>query len=169
MSVRYRKGVNNQISGAMIEANRDKLAVEFVQRPEFVGKYGGLTNLQYVQELFNTTGISATAGEKQSLVDGLNNATATRASVLRKVVDGTVVISESNVQFTTTYGHAFINQENSRVFVFMEYVGYLRRNPDQAGYVFWLGKLNTYGGDPFQAEMVRAFILSPEYRLRFGQ
>ena len=27
------------------------------------------------------------------------------------------------------------------MFVFMEYVGYLRRNPDAAGFVFWLGKL----------------------------
>ena len=69
----------------------------------------------------------------------------------------------------TTYGQAFYNQELRRVFVFMEYIGYLRRNPDTAGYVFWLGKLNFYNGDPFQAEMVRSFILSPEYRSRFGQ
>ena len=121
-----------------------------------------------MQELFNTTGTTATAAEKQALVDGLNGA-ETRASVLRKVVDGTAVLSESNVLFTTTYGQAFYNQENRRVFVFMEYVGYLRRNPDAAGFIFWLGKLNFYNGDPFQAEMVRSFILSPEYRSRFGQ
>jgi CSLREA domain-containing protein len=161
--------VNNQISGPVIEANRDRLAAEFVQRPEFLAKYGTLNNPQYVLELFNTTGIPATAAEKQSLVEGLNNATETRASVLRKVVDGTVVINEGNVQFTTPYGQAFVNQENRRVFVFMEYVGYLRRNPDAAGFVFWLAKLNTHDGDPFAAEMVRAFILSPEYRNRFGQ
>jgi CSLREA domain-containing protein len=161
--------VNNAISGAVVEENRNRLAEEFVLRPEFVAKYGGLNNTLYVQELFNTTGIAATTAEKQALVDGLTGGSETRASVLRKVVDGTVVVSEGNVQFTTTYGQAFINQENSRVFVFMEYVGYLRRNPDQAGYVFWLGKLNTFGGDPFAAEMVRSFILAPEYRQRFGQ
>ena len=133
--------VNNQISGAVVEANRNRLAAEFVQRPEFVAKYGGLNNTLYVQELFNTTGITATAAQKQALVDGLTNGTETRASVLRKVVDGTVVISEGNVQFTTTYGQAFINQENRRVFVYMEYVGYLRRNPDAAGFVFWLGQV----------------------------
>jgi hypothetical protein len=153
----------------VVEANRNRLAAEFVQRPEFVAKYGGLNNTLYVDELFNTTGIIATATEKQALVDGLISGTETRASVLRKVVDGSVVISEGNVQFTTSYGQAFANQENQRVFVFMEYVGYLRRNPDAAGYVFWLGKLNLYSGDPFPAEMVRAFILSPEYRNRFGQ
>jgi hypothetical protein len=73
------------------------------------------------------------------------------------------------MQFTTNYGQAFYDQEFQREFVFMEYVGYLRRNPDADGFVFWLGKLNFYGGDPFQAEMVRSFILSPEYRNRFGQ
>ena len=159
--------VNNQLSGAVVEANRNRLAAEFVQRPEFLAKYGGLNNTLYVQELFNTTGIAATASEKQTLVNGLTNGTDTRAGVLRKVVDGTVVIN--NVQFTTTYGQAFYNQENRRVFVFMEYVGYLRRNPDTAGFVYWLGKLNQFNGDPFQAEMVRSFILSPEYRSRFGQ
>jgi hypothetical protein len=161
--------VNGQISGAVVEANRNALATAFVQRPEFIAKYGGLNNTLYVQELFNTTTIAATAAQKQALVDGLTNNTETRASVLRKVVDGTVVISEGNVQFTTTYGQSFINQENRRVFVFMEYVGYLRRNPDAAGFIFWVGKLNFYNGDPFQAEMVRSFILSPEYRSRFGQ
>jgi hypothetical protein len=161
--------VNNQLSGAVVEANRNRLAADFVQRPEFLAKYGGLNNTLYVQELFNTTTITPTAAQKQALVDGLANGTETRASVLRKIVDGTVVISESNVQFTTTYGQAFSNQENRRVFVFMEYVGYLRRNPDVAGFKFWLGKLNQFNGDPFQAEMVRSFILSPEYRSRFGQ
>jgi hypothetical protein len=161
--------VNNQISGAVVEANRNRLAAEFVLRPEFLAKYGGLSHTLYVDELFNTTGITPTAAEKQALVDGLTGGTETKASVLRKVVDGTEVISESNVPFTTTYGQAFSTQENRRMFVFMEYVGYLRRNPDTGGYVFWLGKLNFYNGDPFQAEMVRAFILSPEYRQRFGQ
>ncbi len=55
------------------------------------------------------------------------------------------------------------------MFVFMEYVGYLRRNPDAPGFIHWLGKLNFFNGDPFQAEMVRSFILAPEYRSRFGQ
>jgi hypothetical protein len=161
--------VNGQISGAVVESNRNLLAADFVQRPEFVAKYGGLNNTLYVQELFNTTGIAVTAAQKQALVDGLTNATETRARVLRKIVDGTVVVSESNVQFTTAYGQAFINQENRRLFVYLEYIGYLRRNPDAAGFVFWLGKLNFFNGDPIQSEMVRSFILSPEYRSRFGQ
>lgn len=41
----------------------------------------------------------------------------------------------------------------------MEYVGYLRRNPDADGFNHWLEKLNAFGGDVFKAEMVRSFIV----------
>ena len=57
----------------------------------------------------------------------------------------------------------------------MQYFGYLRRNPDDApdnnlsGFNFWLGKLNQFGGNFVEAEMVKAFIQSGEYRRRFGQ
>jgi hypothetical protein len=53
------------------------------------------------------------------------------------------------------------------MFVMMEYFGYLRRDPDEAGYRFWLNKLNQFGGNFEQAEMVKAFINSGEYRARF--
>jgi len=56
----------------------------------------------------------------------------------------------------------------------MQYFGYLRRNPDDApdndlsGYNFWLNKLNQFHGNFVNAEMVKAFILSAEYRRRFA-
>jgi hypothetical protein len=56
----------------------------------------------------------------------------------------------------------------------MQYFGYLRRNPNDApdlnmgGYNFWLQKLNQHRGNFVQAEMVKAFITSSEYRSRFG-
>ena len=58
----------------------------------------------------------------------------------------------------------------------MQYFGYLRRNPNDApepglnfdGYNFWLGKLDQFGGNFVNAEMVRAFLISSEYRQRFG-
>ena len=37
-----------------------------------------------------------------------------------------------------------------------------------AGYNFWLNKLNSFNGNFIQAEMVKAFLLSAEYRQRFG-
>ena len=37
------------------------------------------------------------------------------------------------------------------------------------GFNFWLSKLDQFGGDYRQAEMVKAFLSSSEYRERFGQ
>jgi len=56
----------------------------------------------------------------------------------------------------------------------MQYIGYLQRNPNDlpdgnfAGFEFWLQKLNRFNGNFIEAEMVRAFIESGEYRARFG-
>lgn len=89
---------------------------------------------------------------RDSLVNGLNGATETRATVLRKVAES-----------------PFLNQrELNEAFVLMEYFGYLRRDPDVAGYVFWLDKLKSFNGSFTNAEMVKAFITSGEYRQRFG-
>jgi len=67
-----------------------------------------------------------------------------------------------------------MQQEFNRAFVLMEYFGYLRRNPndpqdtDYAGFEFWLNKLNQFNGNFIDADMVKAFILSSEYRQRVG-
>jgi hypothetical protein len=58
--------------------------------------------------------------------------------------------------------------------VLMQYFGYLRRNADDPpdnnldGFNFWLTKLNQFNGNFVEAEMVKAFIQSLEYRQRFG-
>jgi len=65
-------------------------------------------------------------------------------------------------------------QEFNRAFVLMQYFGYLRRNPNDApdsnfdAYNFWLTKLNSFNGNFLNAEMVKAFLLSDEYKHRFG-
>jgi hypothetical protein len=58
--------------------------------------------------------------------------------------------------------------EFNRTFVMMEYFGYLRRDPDASGLNFWLNKLNSFNGNFVNADMVKAFITSAEYRQRFG-
>jgi hypothetical protein len=66
------------------------------------------------------------------------------------------------------------NAEFNRAFVLMQFFGYLRRNPndapdaDYSGFDFWLTKLNQFNGDYINAEMVKAFINSNEYRQRFS-
>jgi hypothetical protein len=65
-------------------------------------------------------------------------------------------------------------RETNRAFVLMQYYGYLRRNPDDPldvdfrGWEFWLNKLNQFNGNFINAEMVKAFTVSIEYRQRFG-
>jgi len=68
-----------------------------------------------------------------------------------------------------------VRAAESRVsFVLAEFFGYLRRNPtdapdfNDAGYQFWLSKLNQFNGNFIDAEMVKAFFTSLEYRGRFG-
>jgi len=89
---------------------------------------------------------------RNSLVAGLDAATMTRAQVLRAIAE--------NEEFNTN--------EFNGAFVTMEYFGYLRRDPDTSGFNFWLNKLNSFNGDFIKAEMVKAFINSSEYRIRFG-
>jgi hypothetical protein len=62
----------------------------------------------------------------------------------------------------------------NRAFVYIQYVGYLRRSPTDPpdnnldGFNFWLNKLNRFNGNFVEAEMVKAFIPPTEYRQRFG-
>jgi len=155
----------------VINANKQAFVNAFVTRPEFLAIYGSLNNTEYVDKLFQTTGVTPSFTDRQALIDGLNHVNGkseTRESVLFKVVDGTTTIVGGALVFNTTYGHAFYDNLFNAAFVQMEYFGYLLRDPDDGGYAFWLGKLNQFG-NWVDAQMVLAFIKSPEYRSRFGQ
>lgn len=159
--------VNNQLDPNVINANKQAFVNEFVTRFEFRLIYDGLNNTQYVDKLFQTTGVTPTADERNALIAEAATAGG-RASVLFKVVDGTTTINnEGHLRFDTRYGKAFYDSQFNAAFVQMEYFGYLLRDPDEAGFNFWLGKLNQFGNF-VDAQMVLAFILSPEYRSRFG-
>jgi hypothetical protein len=120
-----------------------------------------LAPAQFVDTLNQRTGGSLTAGERDALVAELAAADTAeaRGRVLRKVAE--------NAEFK--------RREMNRAFVLMEYLGYLRRNPadppeltlDYQGYAYWLEKLDRFGGNYVEAEMVKAFISSDEYRKRF--
>ena len=160
--------VNDALDPNVINANKQAFANQFVTRPEFRAIYDGLSNTQYVDKLFQTTGVTPSSNDRQALIDGLNGGSETRASVLFKVVDGTTTVTGGLLVFNTNYGKAFYDNFFNAAFVQMEYFGYLQRDPDQGGYNFWLGKLNQFG-NWVDAQMVLAFITSPEYRSRFGQ
>jgi hypothetical protein len=136
---------------SQLETNKQSFVNAWVQRPAFVNAYGNLGDDVYVDTLISHTGVTFTSGERNALVNSLINHTATRAGVLRQIAEDS----------------RFVSLKFNETFVMMEYFGYLRRDPDDSGYDYWLGKLNQFGGNFEQAEMVKAFIVSSEYRDRF--
>jgi len=65
---------------------------------------------------------------------------------------------------------AFIDAEYNRSFVASRYFGYLRRDADIGGVLFWLGQVNSAPlQDVFkQHAMVCSFVTSAEYEQRFS-
>jgi hypothetical protein len=111
------------------------------------------------EEAKATATVLPTAAEQTAAITAFGAGdTAGRVAAFRSVVDATSVR----------------DAEFNPAFVLMQYYGYLRRNPtdppdnNDDGYQFWLTKLNSFGGNFVQAEMVKAFLLSGEYRHRFG-
>jgi hypothetical protein len=137
----------------MLAANKAAFVEAFVNRPAFHAAYDGLSSSDFVDALLSHTGVSFSAGERSALVNGLSDGTLTRAGAMQRIAEN----------------EQFVNAKRNEMFVMMEYFGYLRRDPDASGYQFWLNKLNQFGGNFEQAEMVKAFIVSSEYRNRFAR
>jgi hypothetical protein len=158
---------------AQLAANRAAYLEEFVSRPEFVAAFPqGLNVFTYVDNLFANAGVVPTINERQAALNAYGNGnTLGRAAALRSVI-------ESDTVFFVQYNSAF---------VLMQFFGYLRRDADDPpdnnfnGYDFWLNKMNQFSvaGENVRdddvalarvkrADMVESFIVSGEYRGRFG-
>ncbi|HEY0098419.1 MAG TPA: DUF4214 domain-containing protein, partial [Pyrinomonadaceae bacterium] len=144
------------VTGATAEevfAKRDAFANNWLARPEFKTLYPGtLTPAEYVDKLLQTTQVTLNAAPtRDTLIADLQTGRKTRAEVLRAIVE-----------------HPDVNaKEFNEAFVAMQYFGYLRRDPDAQGYQNWLNYLNANPTD-FRT-MVRGFLNSNEYLLRFGK
>ena len=150
----------------VLEDNKVAFTNDFVIRTRFSTAYPTtLSPAEFVDALIANAAFTPTPAERQAFINEFGTATNTinttaRARALRAIAEN----------------GTFSQQEKNKAFVLMEYFGYMRRNPydppestlDYAGYNFWLGKLNQFNGDFIQAEMVRAFLVSGEYRGRFG-
>jgi uncharacterized repeat protein (TIGR01451 family) len=151
---------------AQLENNQVAFFMDFVSRSRFTTAYPtALTPAQFVEMLFANAGVTPSTAELNAAIGEFGGAgntsdTAARARALRRVAENATLKQ----------------QETNRAFVLMQYFGYLRRNPNDApepglnfaGYNFWLNKLNQFNGNFVDAEMVKAFLLSGEYRQRFG-
>jgi uncharacterized protein DUF4214 len=162
------RGVIIGQSGAeqLLENNKQAFFTSFVQRPRFTSSI--LTSwspAMFVDHLFANAGMTPSASDRQAAIDEFGGAMfttdqAAQARALRRVAENSILKL----------------QESNRAFVLMQYFGYMRRNPNDApefgldytGYDFWLTKLNQFNGNYINAEMVKAFITSGEYKQRFG-
>ena len=142
-----------------LENNKQAFTAEFVTRARFTTAYpSSMTAAQFVDQFNANAGNPLSPSERDQLVTDLSAGTRSRAQVLRAIAEDPDLKSA----------------EFNRAFVLMQYFGYLRRNPndpqdsDYSGCDFWLTKLNQFDGNYINAEMVKAFITSIEYRQRFG-
>jgi len=149
-----------------LEDRKQAFAREFVSREGFRNAYPDSLNAeQFVTRLDEKAGRVLTDAEKVELEAVLGGPNASSADALKRAQVLRTLAEDPNLQ----------QREFNCAFVLMQYFGYLRRNPDDApdtdytGYEFWLTKLNQFSGDYINAEMVKAFISSIEYRQRFGQ
>jgi Matrixin len=150
---------------AEVFQKRTAFVNNFVQRPAFVSLYGAMSNTDFVNTLMarysltsiitpdpqNPDGTTKVTLTNADLTNGLNAGTLTRAQVVRAIADSDQVF----------------NLEYNQAFVYMQYVGYLRRDPEPGGYNAWLNYLNTHPTD--SRTMVNGFMNASEYRMRFGQ
>ncbi|HEV2765388.1 MAG TPA: DUF4214 domain-containing protein, partial [Pyrinomonadaceae bacterium] len=137
---------------AQLARNKTAFLDAWVARPAFRAVFDPMSNAQYVDTLVSNAGLTPEQAGRDALLAALTSGAKTRAGILRDIAD--------NAQFKAS--------EKNPAFVEMQYLGYLRRDFDQAGFDFWLGKLVNHGGDFHSAEMVKSFLDSGEYRGRFG-
>jgi FG-GAP repeat. len=149
----------------VLDTNQQSFVAQFVQRPRFAAALPTATTpAAFVDKLNQNAGNVLSSAERATLIGLFGSAADTgnltvRAQVLRQIAEN----------------RNLYDAELNRAFVLMQYVGYLRRNPNDApettrdytGYDFWLKKLNQFNGNFVEAEMVKAFITSIEYRQRF--
>ena len=143
----------------VLENNKQSFTAQFVQRPRFTNMYPStMLPTTFVDTLNRNAGSPLSTTELAQLEVQHTTGQKNRAQVLRQIAE------HPNL----------VNAEFNRAFVLMQFIGYLRRNPNDApdsdytGYDFWLNKLNQFNGNFANAEMVKAFINSAEYRSRFG-
>lgn len=141
-----------------IEDGRVAFALSFVQRAEFQRRYPTtLRASEFVDQLLGNvlqhTGIDLKT-ERTKLIGLYDGTNAGRAAVLSRVVSPASVI----------------DAQYNQAFVLLQYFGYLRRDPDESGFNFWVNVLKSKPlRDPSAARsMVCAFLTSTEYQNRFG-
>jgi hypothetical protein len=153
------------VAGVSLAQSQLALANSFVLQPEFQTRYpASYDGPAFVDAILGTIRSSSgvdLGSQRTALIDLFN--TGGRGEVLYRLCD-------DNLQSNPIGNRAFIDAEYNRAFVFTQYAGYLRRDADVAGLLFWLDKVNQFPvrNADIQHTMVCAFITSSEYQTRLS-
>lgn len=151
--------MNGLPNGPQLEAIKNSFVTNFMARPEFTSRYGTLTTpanaRQFIEKLMQTSGINSLAS-KETLISQMQSGQKSAAETLRAFVESKEV-----------WDKFFY-----RGFVTMQYFGYLRRDPDQAGWTDWVDVLENGRASAGIApgdyrHLIFGFVYSVEYRERF--
>jgi hypothetical protein len=152
------------VGGANLVQGQQDLAAAFVARAEFTNKYPlSLDGPGFIAAVLNTIrtemGVDLTS-QQAGLLTLFNN--GGRAEVMYRLADDSAMNPIVN--------KPFIDAEYNRSFVATQYFGYLRRDPEIGGFLFWLSQVNgaPLRDVPKQNALVCSFITSAEYQLRFS-
>jgi len=132
------------------EAAKDAFVRAWVNRAEFQRQFVGLDDDRYVGALLANIGLTPVEGERDRLMAGLHDGHLTRSEVLKEVIaNNAVTVREFN-----------------RAFVLLHYFTYLKRDPDEGGFQFWLFKLDRHND---YAGFTESFAASTERQIKLPQ
>ena len=143
---------------AEVERSRLAFLLAFVQRADFKRRYPAtMKPAEFVDAILLSVTQNAgvdLSSERSNLIALVDDAAASRAAVLAKVISQPTLIDA---------------QYNSSL-ILSHYFAYLRRDPDESGYVTWLNFIkNKPLRDTDSARSVTCgFVNSSEYQSRFG-
>jgi hypothetical protein len=154
------------VGGANLSQGQVDLANAFVLRPEFITRYplSLTTGDQFVDAVLaaiqSNMGVDLSS-QRNALI--ALYAFGGRGAVLYRLAD-------DNLQDNPINNRPLIDAEYNRAFVATQYFGYLRRDPDIGGFLFWLGQVNSAALRDVarQHAMVCSFVTSGEYQQRFS-
>ncbi|HEX8456410.1 MAG TPA: Calx-beta domain-containing protein [Pyrinomonadaceae bacterium] len=151
-----------------VYARRAALPSSFTLRQEFKNAYDALNNQQYVETLLNRYTVQSITTNDPLNPESGAKVLLTRADLVNRLsATGAQALTRAQVLRAVAESDEVGAAEYNGAFVAMQYYGYLRRTPDEAGYQSWLRVINQ---DPNNVRiMVNGFMNSVEYRLRFGQ
>jgi hypothetical protein len=160
------------VGGANLTQSQIDFATAFVQRNQFLMKYpSSLDGSSFIDSVLATVksdlGVDLT-GQKSALLNLFNQAgggNAGRGMVMYRLANDDAQGGNDGID-----NRALIDSEYNRAFVATQYFGYLRRDSDIGGFLFWLDQVNgsALRDVARQHALVCSFVTSAEYQLRFS-